>query len=242
MDKFSLYILTNLVTGKWYVGKTNQSFRRRWTQHRSAAKRNDPRPLYKSMRKYGPRSFHAQIITTVATLEEINNLERLWIILLRSHERNYGYNLTYGGEGEPANEELRKRRSEYNKAHGIRPPSLRGSTLPDYWRKSLSLSHMGQKAWNKGIPTRESSKEKLRKAKTGIKVGPYKSRIPLPMDVVSRLYLQDGLSCDAIARLYGVRGKTIWFRLKEKGVPIRPAGARPGNQNSRKSKCQILTA
>lgn len=58
---FYTYIITNLVNGKFYVGKTNNP-EKRWTLHKNYAKNTslDPKfnyPIYKGIRKYGIINF-----------------------------------------------------------------------------------------------------------------------------------------------------------------------------------------
>ena len=93
-----IYKITNLVNGKIYVGKTNQTIEQRYKEHWADSKRDNisNRPLYKAFNKYGKDNF------TVEELEEcpidiVSDREVYWIEKLGSFK--YGYNATLGGDG-----------------------------------------------------------------------------------------------------------------------------------------------
>lgn len=91
-----IYQITNDINGKIYIGKTEFSIEKRFKEHCQDAfrDRNEKRPLYAAMRKYGIEHFHIELI------EETNNpkeREIYWIENKRSFK--YGYNATLGGDG-----------------------------------------------------------------------------------------------------------------------------------------------
>ena len=91
-----IYQITNDINGKIYIGKTEFSIEKRFKEHCSDAFRdkNEKRPLYAAMRKYGIEHFHIEI------LEETDNLEEreiYWIEEKQSFKN--GYNATFGGDG-----------------------------------------------------------------------------------------------------------------------------------------------
>lgn len=57
-----IYVITNDVNGKQYVGKTNKSISKRFKEHISDSKKErcEKRPLYSAMNKYGVEHFHAE--------------------------------------------------------------------------------------------------------------------------------------------------------------------------------------
>lgn len=88
-----IYIHINKTNGKVYVGQTI-NVERRW---RSRYKYKQPY-IRKAVLKYGWGGFdHIVVVEDIQTQEELNNLERLWIIVLNSTGRNNGYNLVPGG-------------------------------------------------------------------------------------------------------------------------------------------------
>src|SRR5208282_3161408 len=97
---FLVYLIRNIVNGKIYVGWTGNTFNFRWSGHcYNAVVLNGRERFAYAIRKYKPESFIHEILAIVATEKEAKKLETLWIITLRSYGSDYGYNMTYGGEG-----------------------------------------------------------------------------------------------------------------------------------------------
>ena len=93
-----IYIITNLINGKQYVGKTLFSVERRWKEHKQdyLRKRNEKRPLYNAMEKYGVKNFRIDTLEE-CTAEDSSEREQYWIQYYNTfHE---GYNVTLGGDG-----------------------------------------------------------------------------------------------------------------------------------------------
>ncbi len=91
-----IYKITNDVNEKIYIGKTEYSIEKRFKEHcRDAFKeRNEKRPLYAAMRKYGIEHFFIEEIEKTSNPEE---RECYWIEYYGSFK--YGYNATLGGDG-----------------------------------------------------------------------------------------------------------------------------------------------
>jgi group I intron endonuclease len=115
----AIYVVTNLINGKAYVGKTKHPVSVRWKQHKSAAHRSaDGSYLGRAIRKYGEQVFVLYQIDRAETQEQANDLERKYILLYGSADPVGGYNLTHGGDGDDATEEVRRRMSESAKRRG----------------------------------------------------------------------------------------------------------------------------
>lgn len=94
-----VYLITNLITKKMYIGQTILSLEHRWGQHKSDSKRmRGPLHLVHSIRKYGSEQFFMQLLHECETKEEMDFVEMFYIILLNTKAPN-GYNLTDGGDG-----------------------------------------------------------------------------------------------------------------------------------------------
>ena len=91
-----IYQITNDINGKIYIGKTEFSIEKRFKEHCQDAfrDRNEKRPLYAAMRKYGVEHFHIELIEETDNPEE---REVFWIENKRSFKN--GYNATVGGDG-----------------------------------------------------------------------------------------------------------------------------------------------
>lgn len=91
-----IYKIINDINDKVYVGKTEFSIQKRFNEHCQDAfkDRNEKRPLYSAIRKYGIEHFRIEL------LEETDNPEErevYWIKQLDSFKN--GYNATIGGDG-----------------------------------------------------------------------------------------------------------------------------------------------
>ena len=91
-----IYQITNLVNGKIYIGKTEQSIKKRWQEHcaDSIKERCADRPLYRAIRKYGIENFSIELLEET---DQPNERECYWIEQKQSFK--YGYNATLGGDG-----------------------------------------------------------------------------------------------------------------------------------------------
>lgn len=91
-----IYQIVNDVNGKIYIGKTEFSIEKRFKEHCNDAfkERNERRPLYAAMRKYGIEHFHIELIEETDNPEE---REIYWIEQKCSFK--HGYNATLGGDG-----------------------------------------------------------------------------------------------------------------------------------------------
>lgn len=91
-----IYQIQNDVNGKLYIGKTEFSIEKRFKEHCKDAfrERNEKRPLYAAMKKYGIEHFHISFIEETDNPEE---REKFWIEYLRTFKD--GYNATTGGDG-----------------------------------------------------------------------------------------------------------------------------------------------
>lgn len=132
-----IYLVRNLVNDKLYVGQTVREISMRWRHHMQDAKHGSRLALHRAIRKYGPEQFTVEQLSPACTEQEMNNLERIWIVILQSTTTERGYNLTYGGDGH---------------------------IVTDQTRQHLSESHKGQRAFNKGQRLSTKHRAGLKKA------------------------------------------------------------------------------
>ncbi len=104
MSKYYVYLITNLVNGKVYVGKTNKPSVR-WRSHKKIAlggKEKYPQEfssIHGAIKKYGHSNFKFDILEEFETEGDAYYFESWWIQYLESFRRINGYNLNLGGEG-----------------------------------------------------------------------------------------------------------------------------------------------
>ena len=98
-----IYKLENLKNGKVIIGLTTQTLQRRWVQHRSVLRlgRHTNAHLQAAWSADGEASFELSVLETLCgkTKIELQAAEIRWIAHFRSNHRDFGYNLTSGGEG-----------------------------------------------------------------------------------------------------------------------------------------------
>jgi group I intron endonuclease len=94
-----VYIVTNLVNGKYYVGMTTWTPDNRFEGHVYDAEKGADQLFSRAIRKYGKQAFLVETLGVAETKQDLAVLERLWIQLLRPFDVELGYNMTYGGEG-----------------------------------------------------------------------------------------------------------------------------------------------
>lgn len=90
-----IYKIINDINNKVYIGKTQFPIQKRWKQHCRDYKKekNEKRPLYNAMKKYGIQHFSINLIEESNDLE---NKEKYWIKQYDSYKN--GYNATLGGD------------------------------------------------------------------------------------------------------------------------------------------------
>lgn len=96
--KGNIYKIYNDINNKIYIGKTTYNLEKRFEEHcRDRLKRkNEHRPLYNAMNKYGINHFHIELIEK-CEIELLSSRECYWIEYYNTYSN--GYNATKGGDG-----------------------------------------------------------------------------------------------------------------------------------------------
>lgn len=95
MERYgSIYVITNLVNGKLYVGQTSQNVNFRYRQH-LRNKRSDCPKLNRAIIKYGQKNFSVEEFCTCFDKESLDLAETSAIAFFKSVE--CGYNIQHGG-------------------------------------------------------------------------------------------------------------------------------------------------
>lgn len=100
-----IYLIKNLINNKIYIGQSVDIKRRIQEHIRSAqpekysqkSERDSKTHLHLAMQKYGVKNFSVNILQICAK-EDLDTLEKKWILLLNSNDSNSGYNETSGGQ------------------------------------------------------------------------------------------------------------------------------------------------
>lgn len=146
-----IYLITNDVNDKAYVGlHSGRDLRKRWTTHRSFARRGSRSLISLAIRKHGAEKFH---ITSVWSghipLDNLKILERYFIRCFRTKHPD-GYNLTDGGDGTfglkhtDAERRARSLRMKLQIQTGNIPPHKGLKRPSEIWRR-ISAAKTGKK-------------------------------------------------------------------------------------------------
>jgi len=163
-----IYLITNSVNNKKYIGQTVRDYKKRWKSHIYSSK-NPKYTIHMAMRKYGISQFHFEVIDESASdLDELNDLEEFYISFYDTYKGD-GYNCTSGGGGYEVSDETRQKLSVLNtgKTHSDESKNkisttLKGRTLSEETKKKMSESAKGK---TPSVKTRQ----KMSEAKKGKK-------------------------------------------------------------------------
>ena len=92
-----IYLITNDINSKVYVGQTIQTLNKRFNGHCCYSKSDRSTNMYikKAIHKYGRDKFHITLLEE-CPINLLNEREKYWISFYNSY--NEGYNLTKGGQ------------------------------------------------------------------------------------------------------------------------------------------------
>ncbi len=146
---YTIYRHISVVTGKSYVGYTltKKSSERRWLEHCKCAEEGSNLVFHQAIRKHGKDSWIHEILQKDISPDEVIDIEKFWIKECRSHYSEFGYNMTYGGDGcvgVLVTEETRRKMSESRKGKN---------------HSEISKNKMREKATGRSLAS--SSKEKV---------------------------------------------------------------------------------
>lgn len=146
-----IYVITNLLNGKKYVGQTIVSIGRRWSAHCNGSdgkSRNWLSLIHRAIQKYGKASFSIEAVQECSNIEELNRAEKEWIAKVGS-QVPHGYNILSGGDNHKWSDEARARASYINKH---RSPEWQKNMKEGMkkrgqeWKDKLSKARVGKKA------------------------------------------------------------------------------------------------
>lgn len=89
-----IYITTNHVNGKQYIGQRKYDKQEKWKEYLGSGV-----ILSKAIKKYGAENFSKQIIEDCDTKEELNLKEKFWINYYDAVNSDNFYNIAEGGDG-----------------------------------------------------------------------------------------------------------------------------------------------
>ena len=168
---YSVYMHTNKINGKRYIGITSQAnVKTRW---HSGYGYKQQRRFYSAIKHYGWDGFEHEVLIEGLTKEEAEAKEVELIAKFNTTAPEYGYNMENGGHVNKYTEEQRKQMSL---AHI-------GKKASNETRKRISESHKGlSAAWLTGRKASKTTREKMSASKNGTGNPRARAVIQLDMD------------------------------------------------------------
>ena len=183
-----IYLVTNLVNGKQYVGQTKHGHTKgRWKEHNVI--REDYNTIFhNAIKKYGTENFSVEVVEDNISDEDIDQREIYYIDFYNTfHANGHGYNMTKGGRGmlgyrptKKTKQKVKKSTIETWKRMKKEDPeryaqlclnrslALKGLPKSEQHRQTLSViasQRVGEKNSFYGKHFSDQSKEKLRESK-----------------------------------------------------------------------------
>lgn len=161
MKRYCLYIHTNLVNGKKYVGITSQKVEKRWENGHGY---NENLRFGRAIKKYGWDAFEHRVLLKDLCKSEAECMERYFISILNTQDSRYGYNMTSGGDGVRDVTISKESRTLMSIAkRGCNHPNY-GKELPESTRAKISAALAGNKN-SCGAKRSAETREKMSRSK-----------------------------------------------------------------------------
>lgn len=144
-----IYLITNSINGKQYIGQTVKTPEKRFNEHKADARRRSTSKLNRAFLKYGFDAFSVKPLAVCNSLGELNFLEEA--LISKYDTVNNGYNIKPGGFNHRCPENVKNIISSVHKGkkltaeHKEKLRQLRlGSCLPEETKKKIALAGVGR--------------------------------------------------------------------------------------------------
>lgn len=151
MYQADIYLITNLINNKQYVGQTIKGYLKRWRQHCYNAKfSKNPQLVDKIIRKYGVENFKIELLETT-TFDKKDEREIYYINYYNTYKS--GYNITLGGDINPmSNDKVRKHHKEIMSSLKTRLKISEGVKKTYTSERCIIISNQTKQRWINGTP------------------------------------------------------------------------------------------
>ena len=162
-----IYLITNLINNKKYVGITTRTLKNRWSEHCYPTKSRPGRLLSKAIKKYGKENFKVELIEELHNIsgEILLSKETFYIEKYNTFVDNgFGYNLIKESTQKFIYSELT--REKMSKSKKGNKNNFYGKLHTTKSKRLMSKSHKGNKS-HLGKPHSKETKGKLSKLLSG---------------------------------------------------------------------------
>lgn len=174
-----VYLITNKINNKKYIGQTTRSLKDRWLAHTYRANHN--KHLYAAIQKYGKESFEIKKIDQASSKEELDSKEIFWISFYDTINTEKGYNKRIGGTvNSKLSEETKIKISKANKGRKLPKKSIEtrlkmsksrtgklnpmyGTKMSDKQKEKLKIANQKRKGFKHTEETKNKIRESLKK-------------------------------------------------------------------------------
>lgn len=194
-----IYSIENIVNHKKYIGQS-VNIKSRWRHHKTDLNSgiHDNDYLQKSWNKYGEQNFEFKILEECSN-DELNERERYYIDLYNTMNRDYGYNLKFGGQDTNyVAEYVKNKISEGNKKYYEEHPEAKiQSSIKAYKQWSnpeIKAKIMGENNGMYGKTHTEEARKKISEAQKG-HISKYRNKTPVFCVELNKLYEDAVVAC-----------------------------------------------
>jgi len=167
-----IYGIVNLVNWKIYIGKT-KNIRKRWGGHRNKLERktHDNEHFQNAWYKYGGDNFKVVIIEECLD-EELIEKEIFYISFYSTANREFGYNMTTGGDGIPGHRhtdetKIKISNSQKGRVQSKEQIQKRKITIENWTDEEKEIARINSSNGHKGQVVSQEQREKLSKLYKG---------------------------------------------------------------------------
>ena len=195
---FYIYLVTNKVNGKVYVGKTSRSVAERWENHVKASRSKRAGYFWRAIRRHGRDAFSVDCIAQTEHEKHANWLESLYIGVSKSYLPEIGYNSTMGGDGVPLTSAARLAHREKMASKEVRQ---RMSAVKK-GEKNPGFGKRGEENPRFGMRHSDATKQRISRVKSR----------PLDLEAMRSLR-ETGSTYQKLSDLFSVSIGTVYRRL-----------------------------
>ena len=142
-----IYRIYNINTNKAYIGQTIQKVQRRWNVHISNLRKRIHYNTYlqRAWDKYGEKYFKFEVIKECQSINDLNFWEEYLIKREKTHKKNHGYNIDFGGKNFKNRIPWNKGKKDCQRAWNKGKKGVSKTTA-----ERMSRAHKGSKPWIAG--------------------------------------------------------------------------------------------
>lgn len=212
---YYIYIIHNSINDKKYIGQTITDINSRFIRHTNPSS-VWCKKLHNAINKHGKDKFYVELLSTIFSENEANDLEIFYI--QKYNSVNNGYNILSGGN---IGDNFRGR--HLSEDHKMKISKSQSGDKAHFWGKKhsietknkISQSQIGSKHHNFGKITPQEVKDKLSISNSGENSAVSK----LTWDIVYQIrneYLHEKITLKKLGEKYNVTYPNIWSIVNNK--------------------------